>query len=336
MTSPRKQPASGPRSSRGLELCLWAAILSLAAYGVLHTRTGSQAPGKTAAEKPVHAESELKGESQAASARYSIREKSPRQILLEKAVAAIQSEEDSEKREEMLSAFADQIPVADIQFTLQDLHDLGLAGSEASRRLLRRWAGSDGQAAAAWSEQLPAGQVRADALSAVAIEWADAALKDAAAWAGRLPDEVERQTAVLAVANEAVRSDPVAAVRLVNELPASRMRDWLLEHATMQWASQDGEEAAAWARQIADVNLREKLLRDVAVGWADSDPVAAGTLAVSGISNQRRQADAIVSIVQRWAQQQPEAAAAWVEQFPEGELKQTAMENLVMLSQNKP
>lgn len=336
MPSSRKQPSSSPRFPRGLELWLWATLLSLAAYGVLHTRNRSHAPGETAAGKPVLTQSELKGERQAASVNNSIREKSPRQIFLEKAVAAIQAEDDLEKRDEMLSAFADQIPVADIQFTLQDLSDLGLAGSEASQRLLRRWAGDDGQAAAAWSEQLPAGQVRADALSAVAIEWADAALKDAAIWAGRLPDEVERQTAVLAVANEAVRCDPVAAVRLANELPVSRTRDWLLEHATMQWASQDGEEAATWARQIADVNLRETLLRAVAVGWADSDPVAAGTLVVSGISNQRRQADAIVSVVQRWAQQQPEAAAAWVEQFPEGELKQSAMENLVMLSQKKP
>lgn len=103
----------------------------------------------------------------------------------------------------------------------------------------------------------------------------------------------------------------------------------------MQWASRDGEQAAAWARQIADANLRGKLLRDVAVGWAERNPVAAGTLAVSDIASGRQQDDAIVSIVQRWAQQQPEAAADWVEQFPEGELKRTATEYLVTLSRNQ-
>jgi hypothetical protein len=37
----------------------------------------------------------------------------------------------------------------------------------------------------------------------------------------------------------------------------------------------------------------------------------------------------VISIVQRWAQQQPTDAAAWAEQFPLGELKLAAFENVV-------
>jgi len=52
-----------------------------------------------------------------------------------------------------------------------------------------------------------------------------------------------------------------------------------------------------------------------------------------------RQDDTIVSIVQRWAQTEPAQAADWVVQFPEGRLRDTAVQNLVQIwseQANKP
>jgi hypothetical protein len=40
------------------------------------------------------------------------------------------------------------------------------------------------------------------------------------------------------------------------------------------------------------------------------------------------QADTIVSIVQRWSQRSPGEAAEWVDQFPEGALRDAAIESL--------
>ena len=42
----------------------------------------------------------------------------------------------------------------------------------------------------------------------------------------------------------------------------------------------------------------------------------------------RLQADTIISIVQRWAQQSPADATDWVNQFPDGDLRDTALECL--------
>lgn len=312
---------------------MWAGIVLLLVYGVLHERKTNKIIYET---KPQATQGEVAAvmpEWHETFRHQPAYDKNP----LERALAAIQAEEDADEREEKLAALVKQIPVTDIQVELNELGALGSSGlaGDFRRQLLRRWAAEDGYAAATWVEALPSGPMRTEALTDVAIEWADCAPNDAVAWAQRLPDATERQSSVMAIANEAVRNEPMQALRLVVELPASQSRDQLLERATMQWASRDGEQAAAWARQIADANLRGKLLRDVAVGWAERNPVAAGTLAVSDIASGRQQDDAIVSIVQRWAQQQPEAAADWVEQFPEGELKRTATEYLVTLSRNQ-
>jgi len=43
----------------------------------------------------------------------------------------------------------------------------------------------------------------------------------------------------------------------------------------------------------------------------------------------------VIGIVQRWVQKDPKGAATWVEQFPDSDLKQTALENVVKLWADK-
>jgi hypothetical protein len=77
--------------------------------------------------------------------------------------------------------------------------------------------------------------------------------------------------------------------------------------------------------------LRERVLADMAATWADSDPAKAAELAVRELSPGTRQSEAVLGIVQRWVQNQPEQAAAWVAAFPSGTLRDTALEELVKL-----
>lgn len=252
--------------------------------------------------------------------------------FLANALAAIRAEADAQKREEMLAALVDQIASADIQSTLNELQSLTPDGliDDFSLRLVRRWAKNDGPAAA-WVEQLPEGPMREDALSGVAIEWANTGLNDATAWAAQLSNPAEHDSALLAVANEAIRSEPVAALDIAVELPQNAQRDELIRHAAMEWGAQDGESAGNWAQQITDVSLRDQVLSAIATAWSETDPFSAATLAVQDISEGRSQSDAVIGIVQRWAQRQPAEAAAWVKQFPAGALKQTAIEDLASL-----
>jgi hypothetical protein len=338
MSLPQKKSTADPRFPRGSALWLGTGLLFLLICGGMlvrmETKPADNASPQASLPDVAQNEASQKPLPSATEANRNREwdESSP-MAHLAGALAALQAEKDSEKREEMFAALVDQVAVADIQSTLNDLQRLGQDRLvvDFSRRLLRHWAASDGHAAAAWAEQLPKGPMRKAALSDVAIEWANAGLKDAAAWAGRLPDGAEHDSASFAVANEAVRSEPVEALRIAADLPTGPRRDDLLRRGAMEWASQDGQSAANWALQIQDAPLRDKALAAVAAAWSENDPLSAAKLALGEISQGRTQSDAVIEIVQRWAQHEPESAAAWVKQFPEGNLKQTAVENLADL-----
>jgi hypothetical protein len=325
MRRPAKPQSSSPRFPRGLELWLWIACLGLLLHGILH----HQPESKAVVKHPVPVVSpKYQFATHEGFDRPLARQKTPREILVEH-MAAIDTEEDMDQRGEKLVAFAQEIPLADIASTIEELQNIGRADSDLCLRLLRRWAAGDGGAAAAWAEQLPAGPARENALSSVAIEWANADLKSAAAWARQLPDKLESHAALLAVANEAVRTEPLAALRLVVNLPADAGRDDLIHRAAMDWTTQDADAAVTWTETIPDDALRVQVLSDEAVALAQQNPVMAATVAVEKLPAGQLQEGAVISIIERWAQRDPEAAAEWVAQFPASPLRATAIENLM-------
>jgi hypothetical protein len=69
----------------------------------------------------------------------------------------------------------------------------------------------------------------------------------------------------------------------------------------------------------------------VAIALADQDGAAAATLAANALGPGDEQDRATVAIVQRWAQASPQAAAAWVLQFPDIPSRASSAENLMAL-----
>lgn len=246
---------------------------------------------------------------------------------------AIQTEPDAMKQEEKLKSLADSITDSALPEALAFL--LGQGGRQLSEslglRLLRRWTEGNPQAAADWVLRSAPDSMRRQAIDTVGFVWASQSLAAATAWARQLPDIQERHGGLLAIASEAKRTDPLAALRLVVELPAGQVRDELIMHSASEWAARDSRAAAEWANQIADPALRERISVNIATEWGESDPAAAASFALESLRPGRNQDDAVVGIVQRWVQKKPDEAAAWVAQFPEGNLRATAMQELVKL-----
>jgi len=201
--------------------------------------------------------------------------------------------------------------------------------SFSDRRLLRFWAESNPQDLAASINNLPVGNQRQSALDALAITWANGQLTNAICWGQLLKAEGERNRALAAVANEAVCTGPMTALQLAVNLPADSQSDELIRRAAMEWASGDATNALAWAEQIPDGPLRATVLASESVAWAEKNPSASANLVVKELPAGRLQDDTVVSIMERWAQQQPEMAAAWVAQIPAGSLRTAAIENLI-------
>lgn len=328
MKANRNHNAS-PRFPRGLALLSLTGALLLG-YASLRQRTESTGPGPgpDSITTETHS-SETRREP--SGPRVFHPQAAPPENRWADALREMAAETDLSRRDELCASLLEEAAGTDITTVLAELHRAGLGADDFTRCLLRRWAETDARAAAAWAEQLPAGDARAAALSEVAVEWANADLKSAAAWAQQLPEPAERQTALLDMANEVVRTAPMEALRLAVELPADANRDETIRRAAMEWAEQDGPGATEWAKQIADGALREKVMAAEAVAWAETAPEAAATFAVESLPSGRLLEDTVISIVQRWAQQQPTAASAWVEQFPPGELKLTALENVAAM-----
>ena len=217
------------------------------------------------------------------------------------------------------------------------LFELGLAGAAGVHYLHKPRASapfttrSPREAVSERVSQPPASPAPAAASPRVAIGRANRNLPAAVQWAGQLPDGVEREATILSVAYEACRTEPTTALTLALELPADQAQGDLIVHAATEWAATAPAAAAAWAKQISDTELREAVLAGVATAWGDSDPVAAAGLVVTEIAGEKPQRDAIVSIAQRWAQQDAAGAVAWVETFPDDGLREMARESLAAL-----
>jgi len=213
---------------------------------------------------------------------------------------------------------------------------LGLLGEDGSvetaelrQLVVRRWAEVDGAAAARWVGKLPSGAGRRLALKQVAIAWANQDLGAATQWVEGMAAGAERDGVTLDVGYEAARRAPKAALALAGELEPSRERNDLLVHALSQWAAADAGEAVAWAERVSDAELRQELVATVAVAVAEENGAAAAELVARSLEAGEEQDRAAVSIVQRWAYEAPEGAAAWVAQFPDTAARTAALRSLV-------
>lgn len=166
-------------------------------------------------------------------------------------------------------------------------------------------------------------------LERTAIALANSDLKKAMEWLAQIQDPESKLRATLAIGNEAIRSNPMVALNLVAGLKSSPQRDDLIRRGVAEWALSDASSAKEWALQIEDETLRTGAVACIATSWSNSSPVAAANLVIDELPEGRLQSDTLVSIIQRWAQTSPKAAASWVEQFPEGDLKKVAAKNLI-------
>lgn len=297
-------------------------------------RRPSSAPHPVPESTPASAESQriYKAALSRRAAPHPLQANSQRQPVHASLVAAVEAETDSDRRSDALERAVESVSNAGLRDMLDSVVlDKSPAATELILLLVRRWAESDPQAAATWTLQHSEIPVNRAALEQVAIAWANSDLPAATSWVRTLPQDSGKITATLALAYESARTEPVVALELASGLSPTRERDDLLVHAVSQWAATDSTRATAWAMNVADPLLRQRLVASVAIAVADQDATAAATLAVSGLAQGEEQNRATVSIVQRWAQRSPQAAAFWISQFPNIPLREVALQNLLAI-----
>jgi hypothetical protein len=159
-----------------------------------------------------------------------------------------------------------------------------------------QWATRDANAAAAWSQQLPAGPPRDRALAEVGSRWAEQDAPGAAAFAKGLADSGEQAK-------------------------------WLGQVAQV-WSAYDAKAALAWLGTVPEGPTRDAVVAGFGDGLAIWKPEEAARFAAS-LPAGELQTETTLKVVTRWVRDDPSAAAAWVSAFPTGPARERAIAELV-------
>lgn len=179
--------------------------------------------------------------------------------------------------------------------------------------------------------KLAAEELTVDLVRTMALAWSSRQWDEAVAWAEQLPEGELRQTGLLTLALEAARVEPLKALALGLKMLPDADREGMMVNAATQLATQEPDLAAKWASGLPSSRLRDRMLSQVAAVWGESDPRAASIMVLEQLSAGVARNNALVGIVQRWVQLQPEAAASWAATFPEGALRDAGLDNAVRL-----
>jgi hypothetical protein len=247
-----------------------------------------------------------------------------------KALAALEnvSEEDQAELLEKITAGWGEERLSDAVIYLFKSESSDPCADLLKISLLRRWGNLAPVETATWAASLMPGESRNAAIEQVALVWSSSDPSAAWDWAESLASDPSRDAAMLSLVYELSRSDPALALDRADFLADSPARTQFIEHAIGNWAASDPQAALVKVKAMSDPALRNASLARLATSWAESDPNSAATLAAESMEPGPAQNRAVASIVQRWAQQDPAAARQWVDSFPDGPLKQNALQHI--------
>lgn len=198
--------------------------------------------------------------------------------------------------------------------------------------LVERWAEQDADGALAWILTQPKSRSRGEMLGALANIVAQGAPQDALALAETL-DGTDRRHMAQAALQAWAQTDAPAAMRALEEATDLGLASDLRYALLAQWSNSDPNAAFEWAvaqkSSMENMHLAILPLQQIAA----RDPQQALRLAEK-LSGRQQQA-ALASVVSTWAENDPHAAAAWLESAS-GDLSQAVSAVAFAFAQRSP
>jgi hypothetical protein len=153
----------------------------------------------------------------------------------------------------------------------------------------------------------------------------------------------EREAALKEVCLQLAANNPAQAMDAAWRFHLGRLggmsESTTLEDLAAQWAATDLSAALAWVSQLPldEAGRRDRVVKGVAFAWSEKSPASAARLVVEQMSPDYAQSDAAIQLAGRWAIDDFVGAAAWVDLFPEGSIRDRAKEELskVLLTQQQ-
>lgn len=188
--------------------------------------------------------------------------------------------------------------------------------------------GRNWNAAAEEARQIPSPSLREETTRRVVQDWAVEDPVSALSWAAGLPDPHESEIAMTQICSRVADTDPALAIRLAMDRHLDEIPGDLVGGFTAGWASRDLSAARGWVNSQPEGPLRDSLMERVVFELAKTDPSAAARMVAERMESGEAQVEAAISVISQWIKRDPEAAMSWVEAFPDGLLKERALQEL--------
>jgi hypothetical protein len=165
----------------------------------------------------------------------------------------------------------------------------------------------------------------------VAAAWARSDSPTTLAWAENLPEADDRELARVTALTVIALEHPEAAVLLRQQHPDTAAHDGELPNLVQRWAEKDIAAALHWADSLPPGEQRDLVTARAAFVLSQTSPSEAARLVLDRISSRDAQREALLSVINRWAQRDFPAASDWVSQLADVPLRLRAEEELRMV-----
>ena len=164
-------------------------------------------------------------------------------------------------------------------------------------------------------------------------EWARQQPEKALEWALGQPDGPQRREVLVDVCYQVAQSDPATAVSMAQQLHLDQGLGAVMENLIQQWAGQDVSAAYVWAQSQPTGEEKNGLMMRIAFVQSQTDPAAAAQMVVEQITPGQTQTEATMTVLHQWASLDMPGATGWAQLFPEGALRERAMNELYGMTQ---
>jgi hypothetical protein len=202
--------------------------------------------------------------------------------------------------------------------------------------LLPQLVALDSAAAGRLAESIEDEAGRRDVLRGVAQGWGSKDPAAALAWAAGLSDTNDQRGTLTDVAFQMAHSDPARAMAAAQQYHLDEGIGDVLPALAVQWAEQDLPAALAWAGEQPAGDQRDQILARVGFVQSRTAPAEAGAMVLAEIPPGPVQEEAVMSVLNQWAQKDLSGVSAWVQAFPEGPFKERALAELAAVGRSRP
>lgn len=233
----------------------------------------------------------------------------------------VKNPDDEEGREQLLKEMLALLTDENVAQIIQSLSpdemktDFGVAA-------LGRWMKVDPAAASNWLGVQP--DPTQEQTTAVAEGWIGTH-DGMEQYLNQLPDNAWKQNLVETIGAQTMVRDPRLSLEMAQRMNPGEAQTNLLKAIACAWISSDPQATLNWISNLKDPHLSDELIASAAQSYALTDPAHAATWLVSEVKSEEVVEKAALNIISSWLIKDPQGAADWVAQFPNGPTKALAV-----------